>query len=104
MRRIVRSAPLAVCAALLVAASSPAWSFDCDPGSKTCGCSGSDDCGQMGNSGLCGSSLSCSGQGPGLTCTCVSNREKPGNGNLGDVGVRKPSNVAPPPTSAKQPP
>jgi hypothetical protein len=104
MRRIVRSGRLAACAALLVAASPAAWSFGCDPGSATCTCSGSNDCGQMGNSGMCGSSLSCSGQGSSLSCTCVSSRVKPGNGDSGSSGPRKPPNEATPPTSARPPP
>jgi hypothetical protein len=92
---------------LMPAWSNPGWAYRCDsggPGKGQCSCQGTQDCQEMKNSGMCGSYLDCS-QGK---CTCTAARENSpvggGNGNSGDTGVRRPSDVAPTPPTARPPP
>jgi hypothetical protein len=105
MRRIVRPALLAACAALLVAAAAPAWSYECSTGPQgNCACKGEQDCSDMRHSTVCAGSCDCAGSGKEMQCGCAASRANPGNGGSGDnSGIRRPPNEAPPPIGAKPP-
>jgi hypothetical protein len=101
MRRIDRSAMLAVWAASLTIASAVAENYSCQPTSDLglCNCRGTSDCIDMRNSGMCAGTLDCKGTGAQMHCTCLAAKTSPVNP---DAPIRQPTE-APPPTSAKPP-